>query len=346
MSFLPCHVVRIDPNGPPIPAVGFGVMGLSHAYGSVGCDNDRLKVLDRAWEIGCVHWDTSISYGDNEILIGKWFKLHPERRKDIFLATKFGIKGTDKGLEGIEVDASPENCKASLEISLERLGVESVDLYYLHRADPAIPIEKTVQVMSELQKAGKVKCLGLSEVSSSTLRRAHALHPIAAVQVEYNPWTLDIEGPSGTNLLDTCKELNVAVVAYSPLGRGILTGKYRSKNDFEHGDLRGDLRHILERYQDENFQKNLALVDKFEEIAKRKGCTVGQLTLAWLIAQWEKVLVIPGTKKIQYLEENFMAQEVEITADEVLELRKLVSTIGVSGSRNPFFGQFVDTLPL
>lgn len=193
-----------------------------------------------------------------------------------------------------------------------------------------------------MHRAGKIKDLGLSEVSSATLRRAHAVHPIAAVQIEYNPWTLDIEGPSGTNLLDTFKELGVAVVAYSPLGRGILTGKYRSKNDFEPGDVR----HYLERYQDENFRKNLVLVDKFEQVAKRKGCTLGQLVLAWLVAQWDKVIVIPGTKKIKYLEENFDSGKVEITSEEERELRELVSSSGISGSRNPFFGQFVDTVSL
>ncbi|PNH42658.1 hypothetical protein VD0004_g4691 [Verticillium dahliae] len=292
-------VVTIGSDGPTIPAMGFGAMGLSYGYGAGGSDEERFKVLDRAWEIGCVNWDTAISYGD---------QLRRQR-------------GPDR---------------------LRRLGVESIDLYYMHRANPSVAIEKTVQAMKELHQAGKIKYLGLSEVSSVTLRRAHAVHPIAAVQIEYNPWTLDIEGPSGTNLLDTCKELGVAVVAYSPLGRGILTGKYRSKNDFEPGDVR----HYLERYQDENFRKNLVLVDKFEQVAKRKGCTLGQLVLAWLVAQWDKVIVIPGTKKIKYLEENFDSGKVEITSEEERELRELVSSSGISGSRNPFFGQFVDTVSL
>ncbi|KAG7141626.1 hypothetical protein HYQ45_001772 [Verticillium longisporum] len=317
-------VVTIGSDGPTIPAIGFGAMGLSVGYGAGGSDEERSN------------------YGDNEDLIGKWFKLHPERRKDIFLATKFAIEGSGEGIEGMTVDSSPENCKKSLETSLRRLGVESIDLYYIHRANPSVAIEKTVHAMKELHQAGKIRYLGLSEVSSATLRRAHAVHPIAAVQIEYNPWTLDIEGPSGTNLLDTCKELGVAVVAYSPLGRGILTGKYRSKNDFEPGDVR----HYLERYQDENLRKSLVLVDKFEQVAKRKGCTSGQLVLAWLVAQWDKVIVIPGTKKINYLEENFDAGKVEITPEEERELRELVSGSGISGSRNPFFGQFVDTVPL
>lgn len=191
-------------------------------------------------------------------------------------------------------------------------------------------------------REGKIKYLGLSEVSSSTLRRAHAVHPIHAVQVEYNPWTLDIEGASGTYLLDTTKELGVSVVAYSPLGRGIMTGRFRSVDDFEPDDGR----RFLARFQGENFQKNLGLVDKFSEVAKRKGCTPSQLVLAWLIAQADNIFVIPGTKKVPYLEQNFGASGVVITGDEEKELRKLVSEAGVSGDRSPMFGAYVDTAPL
>lgn len=193
-----------------------------------------------------------------------------------------------------------------------------------------------------MDRNGKAKYLGLSEISSDTLRRAHAIHPISCVQVEYNPWTLDIEGPSGTHLLDTCKELGVAVVAYSPLGRGILTGKYRSASDFGADDARAGMK----RFQGENFTKNLVLVDRFTELAKTKGCTPGQLVLAWLVAQWDNIFVIPGTKKIPYLDENFGASTVEITDEEQKELRKLVSDAGVSGDRDPSFGDYVDTAPL
>ncbi|KAI0008551.1 NADP-dependent oxidoreductase domain-containing protein [Xylariaceae sp. FL0662B] len=217
-----------------------------------------------------------------------------------------------------------------------------VDLYYVHRVSPEIPIEKTVRAMKELVREGKVEFLGLSEGSSATLRRAHAVHPIQAVQVEYNPWTLDIEGPSGTYLLNTCKELGVSVFAYSPLGRGILTGRFRSAADFGAGNVRG----ILTRFQGENFRKNLELVDKFTEVAQRKGCTPGQLVLAWIMAQGDNIFVIPGTKKVSYLEENFGASGVVITVEEERELRKLVSEAGVSGSRDVMFGAFVDTVPL
>ncbi|KAH7363234.1 NADP-dependent oxidoreductase domain-containing protein [Plectosphaerella cucumerina] len=332
------RLAPLGPDGPQIPAVGFGLMGLSVAYGSVASDEERLKVLDRAWEIGCVNWDTSDGYGDSEDLVGKWFKLHPERRKDIFLATKFGFKS----IYPLEIDSSPEYCKQALQKSLDRLGVDSVDLYYMHRANRAVPIEKTVQAMKELKEAGKIKHLGLSEISSKTLRRAHTVCPISAVQIEYNPWDLDIEGPSGTHLLDTCKELGVTIFAYSPLGRGILTGRYRSKEDFEEGDFRVN----MERYQGDNFKKNLVLVDKFKEVADRKGVTSSQLVLAWLLAQWEKIVVIPGTKSVKYLEENFGAAEVHISPEEEKELRELVKNADIGGGRDPFFGDYDDTAEL
>ncbi|KAI0533026.1 NADP-dependent oxidoreductase domain-containing protein [Xylaria digitata] len=331
---------QLGKDGPTIPAVGFGLMGFSVGYGAAEGNEDRFKLLDRAWELGCVNWDTADSYGDSEETIGKWFQLHPERRADIFLATKFGLKHEEAG--GITVDSSPEYCRQRIENSLKRLGVDQIDLYYMHRASPNVPIEKTMHALKELVDEGKIKYIGLSEVSSATLRRAHAIYPVHAVQFEYNPWTLDIEGPSGTHILDTCKELGISVFAYSPLGRGIMTGRFRSVADFEPGDARI----MLPRYQGENFQKNIQLVDQFAEIAKRKGCTPGQLVLAWLLAQGENIFVIPGTKKITYLEENFAASEVVLTGEEELLLRKLVSEVGVSGDRGGMFGPFADTVPL
>ncbi|KAI0117808.1 NADP-dependent oxidoreductase domain-containing protein [Nemania sp. FL0031] len=330
---------QVGKDGPSIPAVGFGLMGFSVGYGPAEANEHRFKLLDRAWEIGCTNWDTSDSYGDSEDTIGEWLTLHPERRADIFLATKFGLRKDKPG--GTTVDSSPEYCRQSIERSLKRLGVLDIDLYYVHRVDPQVPIEKTMNVLKELVKEGKIKYIGLSEVSSATLRRAYAIHPIHAVQFEYNPWTLDIEGPSGTHILDTCKELGVSVFAYSPLGRGIMTGRFRSAADFGPGDARG----MLPRYQGESFQKNLKLVDQFAEVAKRKGCTGGQLVLAWLLAQGN-VFVIPGTKKIPYLEENFAASEVTLTEEEEKLLRNLVSEAGVSGDRGAMFGAFVDTVPL
>ncbi|KAI8666081.1 Aldo-ket-red domain-containing protein [Fusarium keratoplasticum] len=330
---------QLGKNGPKIPAVGFGLMGISIAYGATESDEERLKVLDRAWELGCTNWDTADAYADSEDLIGKWFKLHPERRNDIFLASKFGLKIVDGNFE---TDSSPEYVRECIDRSLKRLGVEHIDLYYMHRANEDVPIEKTVEAMKQLVEEGKVKYLGLSEVSSTTLRRAHAVHPISAVQVEYNPWTLDIEGPSGTYLLKTCEELDVSVFAYSPLGRGILTGRYRSVDDFEEGDFRRN----LARFQGENFRKNLVIVDKFNELAKQKGLTSSQLVLAWLLEQSPRVFVIPGTKKIKYLEENVGASRVTVSKGEEQELRRLVLEAGVEGGRDPTFGNYTDTAPL
>ncbi|RFN48452.1 alcohol dehydrogenase [Fusarium flagelliforme] len=347
---------QLTKDGPKIPAIGFGLMGISIGYGPAeyaqslipsnrpetntpSSDEERLKVLDRAWELGCTNWDTADIYGDSEDLVGKWFKLHPERRQDIFLATKFGLKATEKGMV---TDSSPEHVKASIEKSLKRLGVEQIDLYYMHRVGEGVPIEKTVEAMKQLVDEGKVKYLGLSEISSTTVRRAYAVHPIAAVQVEYNPWTLDIEGPSGTHLLKTCQELDIAVFAYSPLGRGILTGRYRSADDFEEGDVRKD----MSRFQGDNFKKNLQIVDKFDELAKSKGYTTSQLALAWVLEQSPNVFVIPGTKKVKYLEENVGAAKVTLSKEEERELRKVVEEAQVAGGRDPFFGNYMDTPPL
>ncbi|KAH7244047.1 NADP-dependent oxidoreductase domain-containing protein [Fusarium redolens] len=330
---------QLTKNGPKIPSIGLGLMGISVAYGAATSNEERLKLLDRAWELGCTNWDTADVYGDSEDVVGKWFKLHPERRQDIFLATKFGLRAGDKG---IVTDSSPEHVRKSIESSLKRLGVEHIDLYYMHRANEAVPIEKTVEAMKQLVDEGKVKYLGLSEISSTTLRRAHAVHPISAVQVEYNPWTLDIEGPSGTNLLKACEELDVAVFAYSPLGRGILTGRFRSVDDFEETDTR----RRLTRFKGDNFKKNLEIVDEFNELAKSKGYTSSQLVLAWILEQSPKLFVIPGTKKIKYLEENVGAAKVKLSKEENQELRKLAVEAGVAGGRDSFFGCFVDTAPL
>jgi aryl-alcohol dehydrogenase-like predicted oxidoreductase len=214
--------------------------------------------------------------------------------------------------------------------SLKRLGIPTIDLYYCHRFNGAVPVEDVVGAMAELVKAGKVRHLGLSECSSDTLRRAHAVHPIAAVQVEYSPFSMDIEDPQ-VDLLKTARELGVATVAYSPLGRGFLTGQLRSPKDFEEGDFR----RFAPRFSEENFPKNLKLVEHLEELAKKKGCTVGQLTLAWLMAQGEDIIPIPGTKKIKYLEENLGALDVKISAEENKDIRQAIEKVEVSGGRYP-----------
>ncbi|KKP04231.1 hypothetical protein THAR02_03687 [Trichoderma harzianum] len=311
---------QVGKNGAFATQIGFGEMGMSVAYGMVFPTEDRLRVFDQD-------------------IIEEWFKRHPERRADIFLAPKFGFKKTGAG---IVVDASPEHCLESVEQSLKRPNVTCIDLFYMHCTIGEVPIEKTVGAMKKLQDEGKVKYLGLSEVSSNTLRRAYAVAPISAVQVEYNPWTLDIEGSAGTYLLQACKELGVAVFAYSPLGRGLLTGRFRSIDDFDENDSR----RRYERFQGDNFVRNLQLVDKFNGIAKAKGCTPAQLVLAWLLAQYEALFVIPGTKNIEYLEQNVGAADVALSRDEEKAIRSLVEEAGVHGGRNPFAGPFHDTVQL
>ncbi|KAJ7128721.1 NADP-dependent oxidoreductase domain-containing protein [Mycena epipterygia] len=307
------------------PAIGFGAMGLSAAYGAVGSDDERLKVLDAVYAAGCTFWDTADAYMDSEELIGKWFK-RTGKRADIFLSTKFGF------MPDLTINGKPEHVREAVEASLAKLGVESIDLYYLHRADSKVPIELTVGAMAELVKEGKVKHLGLSEVSESTLRRAHAVHPIAAVQVEYSPFTLDIEDPT-INLLATARELGVKIIAYSPLGRGLLTGQYRSPDDFEDTDFRK----YVARYNATNFPNILKLADGLKEIgAKYDGATAGQVALAWLLAQGDDIIPIPGTKKIKYLEENIAAGALNLSAADVEAVREVATKADAAqGERYP-----------
>ena len=314
-------------------------MGLSAFYGTAEPDELRFKVLDRALALGCTFWDSSDLYGDNEELLAKWFARNPGSREKIFLATKFAICQAADGTRTIRSD--PEYVKQACEKSLKTLGVDCIDLYYCHRVDQKTPIEKTVQAMADLKNEGKIRYLGLSEVSAATLRRAHKVHPIAAVQTEYSPFTIDIESPE-TNFLATCRELGVALVAYSPLNRGMLTGQYKSPNDFEEGDFRK----IAPRFSAENFPKNLKLVDTLKAIADRKGCTPGQLTLAWLMRQGREIIPIPGTKKEKYLVENWESLKVTLTDGEEKEVRKAVDEADVHGERYAsamMTGVFADT---
>ncbi|KAM0424545.1 hypothetical protein ACHAPT_010261 [Fusarium lateritium] len=316
---------KLGKNGPEVAAVGLGLMGLSAYYGSPGSDEERLAFLDDAWELGSTNWDTSDLYGDSEILLGKWFALHPERRSDIFLATKFGA------INATTTDSSPEYARRALDKSLERLGVECIDLYYVNRIDGKTPIEKTIKVLVELKKEGKINHIGLSECSSRSLRRACKIAHVDAVQIEYSPWDLSIENENGTHLLAACQELGVAVVAYAPLGRGFLTGQYSSPDDFSETDFR----RFLPRFQKENFDKNLKLVEKIKSVAQRKGCTPGQLALAWLLAQGPDVIPIPGTKRVAYLEENIGALKVALTREEEQEIRAEIEASEVLGTRYP-----------
>ncbi|KIY68339.1 Aldo/keto reductase [Cylindrobasidium torrendii FP15055 ss-10] len=292
-----------------VSGIGFGGMGLSFAYGEVPNDEERLKVLDAAYAAGSTLWDTADIYGDNEDLLGKWC-LNPEKRKDIFLCTKFGF--------GFPCNSQPEYIRQQVANSFKRLGVDYIDLLYQHRVDPNVPIETVVSTMAEYVKAGKVKYLGLSECTAAGLRRAHAVHPISALQIEYSPFALETE-EEPLNLVQTAKELGVTVVAYSPLGRGILTGALRSRADLPEGDFRLD----LPKYSEENFPKVLALVAKIKAIAAKNGASPGQAVLAWILEQGDHFVVIPGTKKLKYLEDNVGATNVKLSPEDVQEIRKV-----------------------
>lgn len=314
---------QLGRNGPQVTRLGFGLMGLSMFYGAPKPDEERLQVLTEAYNLGELFWDTSDLYGDNEVLLGKWFAANKDKRNDVFLATKFAVDQ-----KTFQTDSSPEYLKKACDASLERMGISQIDLYYCHRVDGKTPIEKTVEAMAELKKAGKIKYLGLSEISSATLRRAHAVHPITAVQVEYSPFALEIETKQ-IDLLATCRELGVAVVAYSPLCRGILSGALRSPDDFAEDDFRRS----MPRFSAENFPKNLKLVDQITELAKKKSVTASQLTLAWLLAQGDDIFPIPGTTKVNRLKENLGALDVTLGKDEEQHIRKASEEADVGGER-------------
>ncbi|KAI0646620.1 Aldo/keto reductase [Trametes meyenii] len=297
-----------------VTAIGFGAMGIAAYYATTLSEEDRLKLFDAVYESGCINWDTSDVYNDSELSIGAWLKK-TGKRNEIFLATKFGLAA---GIPDRMVCGDPEYVPKALEKSLGRLGVDYVDLWYLHRVDQSVPIELTVGAMAEQVKAGKVKYLGLSECSAATLRRAHAVHPIAAIQIEYSPFTLDIEHEK-IGLLKAARELGVAVVAYSPLGRGLLTGKIRSPEDLPEGDAR----HYMPRFSKENFPNVNKIVDGVQAIARKNNVTPGQVSLAWLLAQGEDIIPIPGTTKIPNVKENMAAVNLKLHKEDVDAIRKL-----------------------
>lgn len=332
---------RLGKNGPLVSAIGFGAMGLSAFYGKTAPDEERFKVFDRAIELGSTYFDSANIYGDNEDLLGKYFKKYPQQRQKVFLATKFAISLLPDGTRVVRGDA--QYVREQIEISLQRLGLDYVDLYYAHRIDSKVPIEETMGALKELVEAGKIKYIGLSECSSDTLRRAYAVHPVAAVQVEYSPFSLDIERED-IGLLKTCRELGVAVVCYSPLGRGLLGGQIKSPDDLEEGDYR----RVLPRFSKENFPKNLQLVDTLTTIANKKNCTPGQLTLAWILSQGEDFIVIPGTTKIKNLEENVASLNVQLTEQDKQEIRAACERADIAGDRYPEYAKvllFADSAP-
>jgi aryl-alcohol dehydrogenase-like predicted oxidoreductase len=306
-----------------VSSLGLGCMGMSYAYGPTD-ESESLAVLRRYLELGGNFLDTAEVYGPykNEELLGRF--LREIQREQVVVATKFGFRIENGATQGM--DSSPANVRKACEGSLKRLGIDAIDLYYQHRVDPAVPIEETVGAMTELVRAGKVRRLGLSEAGPDTLRRAHAVHPITALQSEYSLWSRDIER-NGT--LATCRELGIGFVAYSPLGRGFLTGAIQKPSDLAEDDWR----HTNPRFQAEAFETNLRLAEHVKNLAERKGCSPAQLALSWVLAQGGDIVPIPGTKRVRYLEDNMGAVDVSLSADELAQIDKLFPPGVAQGER-------------
>ena len=315
---------QLGKQGLNVSMLGLGCMGMSEFYGAID-DVESVAAIHRAVDLGITFFDTADMYGPftNERLVGRALR---DRKAGVVVATKFGnVRGEDGAFLGL--NGSPDYVRACCDASLQRLRVDHIDLYYQHRVDPKVEIEETVGAMSELVRAGKVRYLGLSEASASTIRRAHAVHPISALQSEYSLWTRDIE----EDVLPTCRALGIGVVPYSPLGRGFLTGRFQSPADLAVDDRR----RIFPRFQEENFDRNLEIVRRLESVAKRKQCTLAQLALAWVLAQGDDIVPIFGAKKRKYVEENVGAIDVQLNPRDLDELNAAVPKGAVAGDRYP-----------
>jgi aryl-alcohol dehydrogenase-like predicted oxidoreductase len=318
-------VRQLGKNGPKVSALGLGCMGMSDGYGAPN-EVDGLATIHRALDLGVSFIDTADVYGPhtNELLVGRAIR---DRRSQVVLATKFGfVSDADTPAGSVKINGRPDYVARACDASLRRLGVETIDLYYLHRLDPEVPVEDTVGAMAELVRAGKVRYLGLSEVGPLTLRRAHAVHPIAAVQSEYSLWTRD---PDDSGIHRACHDLGVTLVAFSPLGRGFLTGAIRTPADFDKDDMRRE----QPRFQGENFARNLQLVDELKKLARKRDCTPAQLALAWVLSRGDHVIPIPGTRHVRNLEDNLGALSITLSPSELSSLEAIFPVDAISGPR-------------
>jgi aryl-alcohol dehydrogenase-like predicted oxidoreductase len=318
---------QLGKSGLDVSALGLGCMGMSMAYGAAS-DTNSFKTIQRAIDLGVTFLDTADMYGwgHNETLIGKAIK---NQRDNLKIATKMGF--VKKG-EGFAIDTSPAYIKTACEASLRRLNIETIDLYYLHRVDTVTPIEDSMQALADLVQEGKIKHIGLSEVKSETIRRAAKIHPITAIETEYSLWQRDPEN----EILPTCRELGIGFIPYSPLGRGFLTGKINDTNQLDSDDFR----RVLPRFQSENFIENKKLLDKLNEIASMNHCSLAQLSLAWLLAQGDDIVPIPGTKKIKYVEENIASTQMNLSQDTIDLLNVLFSPHYIKGEKYPSYLNF------
>lgn len=317
-------LIRPLGNAGDIPAMGFGCMGLVGWYGERD-DDEAKRTLEHAIEVGVTHFDTASSYqnGENERFVGDIIREH---RDHLFLASKYGISRLESG--GLAIDNKPESLRAAVDGSLQRLGTEYIDLYYLHRIDQTVPIEESVGMLAALITAGKIRYIGLSECSAETLRRAHSVHPIAAVQSEYSLWTRD---PERDGVLNACRDLKIGFVAYSPLGRGFLAGNFNQLTDLPPKDHR----QTHPRFQPENIEQNRRIKEVIDAFAEQKNCSSAQLAIAWVLSQGNNIHVIPGTKRRTRLDDNVGALDVAMTKDEGDALAARIAEIGVRGDRQP-----------